>query len=177
MSMALQALDAGNYEYALGELKRLSSEGVARADFELGRLYWNGQGLSRDRKRALQLMLAAADAGLSDARFAFNLLSHQEIMTVACQSDTAGDFKFAIVLLEQLADLGSLDAKYVMGTIYESRFQTKKGFEQAVSLYLEAASQGHEAALAYVELLKEAGRLEAFTRIHSNHRGFPRRRC
>src|ERR1700733_957212 len=176
MSRALEALDVGNYEYALRELKRLSSEGIARADFELGRLYWNGQGLTRDRKRGLQLILAAADAGLSDARFAFNLLTHQEIMTVACQSDTAGDFKFAIVLLERLASLGSLDAKYVMGTIYESRIQTQRGFERAVSLYLEAANQGHEAALAYVELLKEAGRLTTVTRIHSNHLGFRRKR-
>jgi uncharacterized protein len=177
MSRALEALDVGNYEYALRELKRLSSEGIARANFELGRLYWNGQGLTRDRKRGLQLILVAVDAGLPDARFSFNLLSHQEIMTVACQSDTAGDFKFAIILLTRLAELGSLDAKYVMGTIYESRFHTKKGFEQAVSLYLEAASQGHEAAFAYVELLKEAGRLETFTGIHSNRRGFTRRRC
>ena len=88
MSRALQALDIGNYEYALPELKR-----VARADFELGRIYWHGQGLARDRKLGLKLMLSAADAG--------RLLSTHEIMMVACQSDAAGDFEFALVLLKR----------------------------------------------------------------------------
>ena len=62
------AYDRGDYATALREWKPLAEQGHAEAQFSLGRMYANGQGVPQDDKAAAQWYTRAAEQGNADAQ-------------------------------------------------------------------------------------------------------------
>jgi uncharacterized protein YgiM (DUF1202 family) len=69
----MQALTAGDYAEAYCRWKPLAEGGHAEAQYHLGWLYANGNGLSVDIGRALDWWMKAAGQGHADAQFAVGL--------------------------------------------------------------------------------------------------------
>ena len=69
----MQALQAGNYAEAYCLWRPLADQGYAEAQYHLGWLYANGNGLAVDIGRALAFWGAAAKQGHADAQFAVAL--------------------------------------------------------------------------------------------------------
>ena len=62
-------LNSGNEEEALRVFRELGEMGVLVAQFNLGAMYYNGQGTARDYQEALKWYRMAADKGLKEAQF------------------------------------------------------------------------------------------------------------
>ena len=69
----MQALKAGNYAEAYCLWRPLADQGHAEAQYHVGWLYANGNGLAVDIERALAFWGAAAKQGHADAQFAVAL--------------------------------------------------------------------------------------------------------
>ena len=64
---ALTALNAGDYEIAMGELQALHEEGYARADHIIAMMHHHGLGVPRDHAKAAAWYLMAAERGNSQS--------------------------------------------------------------------------------------------------------------
>lgn len=71
--IGMKALTEGNYAEAYCRWKPLAERGYAEAQYNLGWLYANGNGLAVDIERALAWWIAAARQGHADAQFAVGL--------------------------------------------------------------------------------------------------------
>ena len=64
----LTAYNSGDYADALREWKPLAEQGNASAQFNLGRIYAKGTGVSQNHETAVKLFRFAAEQGLADAQ-------------------------------------------------------------------------------------------------------------
>ena len=64
----VKAYDEGDYETALREFKALAEQGDTVAQFNLGLMYSNAQGVVQDYKEAVKWYRKAADQGDADAQ-------------------------------------------------------------------------------------------------------------
>lgn len=71
--LGMTALEKGNYAEAYCFWKPLAEQGSAEAQYHIGWLYANGNGLSVDPERALAWWTRAAKQGFGDAQFAVGL--------------------------------------------------------------------------------------------------------
>ena len=72
--MGLDALDNNDEDAAFSFLNQAAQEGLAKAQFELGVMYENGQGTDVDRALAMQWYEKAADQGLAEAQFNYGYM-------------------------------------------------------------------------------------------------------
>ena len=74
---ALTALNAGDYEIALGELQALHEEGYARADHIIAMMHHHGLGVPRDHAKAAAWYLMAAEWGYARAQNNLGIMYRQ----------------------------------------------------------------------------------------------------
>jgi TPR repeat protein len=70
----LTAYDRGDYATALREWKPLAEQGVPDAQYKLGQLFYDGKGVSSDRKTAAMWFLRAAKLNNVDAQYKMGTL-------------------------------------------------------------------------------------------------------
>jgi TPR repeat protein len=63
------AWDKGEFEKSMSILMPLAEAGVAQAQFTVGVMYWNAQGVPENAPEAVRWFLLAADQGLADAYY------------------------------------------------------------------------------------------------------------
>lgn len=66
---ALGVYESGDYKTAYEKMKNLAEKGSSPAQFILGVMYENGQGVARDYKNAAKWYRIAADKGYAEAQF------------------------------------------------------------------------------------------------------------
>lgn len=71
---ASDAWSNGDYVTALRELRPLVEQGNAKAQYFLGVMYANGQGVSKDYSEAAKLYILSAEQGYSPAQYNLGLL-------------------------------------------------------------------------------------------------------
>lgn len=71
---AEEAYDKGDYLAALNEYKSLAGKGEAKAQYNLGIMYLNGQGTPHDNKEAASWFRKAAEQGDADAQHRLGLM-------------------------------------------------------------------------------------------------------
>lgn len=74
LEKGLAAYFSGDYETSLAECEPLAEEGIADAQFCVGRLYANGFGVAMNDDLALQWYGRAAEQGHSEAQFSLGVM-------------------------------------------------------------------------------------------------------
>jgi TPR repeat protein len=69
LEKGLAAFNEGDYATSLAECQPLADEGIAGAQFCVGRLYANGFGVAMDDEQAIKWYTLACDGGHAEARF------------------------------------------------------------------------------------------------------------
>jgi len=64
----MKAYDSGDYKAALVEWAPLAEQGLAKAQYNLARLYSNSYGVPQNHKTALKWYTLAAEQGFANAR-------------------------------------------------------------------------------------------------------------
>ncbi|MCB1722466.1 MAG: sel1 repeat family protein [Gammaproteobacteria bacterium] len=115
---------------------RAAREGNAEAQFRLGVMYGNGDGVGLDYAQALHWFNKAAE---QDHESALITLAWMYANGAGVDADEAS----ARTLYLRAARLGSAKAQYVVGTMYRfAQYGVEKDIEAAVDWYLKAANQG-----------------------------------
>ena len=73
----LDAVQRGDYTTALREWKPLAEQGVAFAQYNLGVMYANGQGVPQNYKTAVKWYRLAAEQGDADAQYNLGFMYHE----------------------------------------------------------------------------------------------------
>ena len=110
LEKGLEAYNIGDYETSLTECQPLADEGVADAQFCVGRLYANGFGVAMDDAQALHWYGLAAEQGQYEAQYNLGVM-HANGWGVEMNDETAANWfrkaatKGFVLAVTSLADL------------------------------------------------------------------------
>lgn len=140
---------------AIKALRQAVGQGNAEAQYRLGMLYANGEGVELDQVKGSELMLSAAKQGHAAAQSTLGWM-------YANGYGVSHDDARARTWYQRAADQGDIKAAYTLGTIYRfGQLGVHKDGEQAVHWYLKAANQGLAAAQFALGRLLMDGKLVA----------------
>jgi len=148
---ALTAYQAGNYEQAFHLWQPLAQQGDAEAQFNLGVMYENGQGVTQDYRQAAAWYQKVANQG--DARAQFNLgLMYNKGRGVA------QDYRQAAAWYQKAANQGDTGAQNNLGLMYSNGHGVAQDYRQAMAWYQKAANQGNAEAQYNLGVMYANGR-------------------
>ncbi len=117
-------------------VRKAANAGNAEAQFRLGVMYGNGDGVGLDYEQARSWFEKAAAQGHENASITLAWM-------YANGAGVDADEDRARRLYLQAAERGSAKAQYVVGTMYRfAQYGVKKDIAKAVEWYLKAADQG-----------------------------------
>jgi len=149
-----QAADA-DVATAIGALRRSAEQGNAEAQFRLGVIYGNGDGVDIDHDAAIEWFNQAARQGHENA-----LITLAWMYANGAGIEVDEDRARELYLLA--ADHGSAKAQYVVATMYRfAQYGVAKDVEKALHYYTQAANQGFATAQFALGKLLVEGKLVA----------------
>jgi TPR repeat protein len=101
----------GKPKTELEATKEKADQGDAIAQFNLGQMYREGEGVEKDAKEAFKWYQKAADQGLAIAQFSLGLMYGNGL-------GVEQDFKEAVKWYHKAADQGDAGAQYSLGVMY-----------------------------------------------------------
>jgi len=119
----------------LKKLEQQASQGNAIAQYNLGVMYYNGEGVPQDYAQAMKWLRLAADQGLVEAQY--NLGVMYENGQGVPQDDAQ-----AMKWYRLAADQGYAEARYNLGVMYDKGQGVTQDYAQAMKWYRLAADQG-----------------------------------
>ncbi len=171
LEKGLAAAEAGDYETAFIEYKKVAEAGDAEAQFLLSNMYFDAIGTSFDSAEGIRWLTAAANQDHHDAQFTLsvlysngryvtqseveafnwglraanngNLMAHFTVGTYYMQgAGTDADPAKGIEWHTKGADLGLRDSQYTLGVAYENGIGVDQNYETALNYLREAAKNG-----------------------------------
>ena len=107
----LKVAQAGDFQTALKEWKSLADQGHAYAQYNLGWMYANGEGVPEDDAEAARWYRLAADQGDADAQHNLGVMYYNGEGVPEDDAEAARWFRLA-------ADQGDADAQHNLGVMY-----------------------------------------------------------
>jgi TPR repeat protein len=146
LAKGLDAAQKGDFVTALKEWKPLAEQGGDAAQFNLGSMYDNGQGVIQDYKAAVKWYTLAAEQGYSRAQF--NLGSMYENGQGVFQ-----DYKAAVKWYTLAAEQRYSRAQSNLGLMYNNGQGVIQNYTRAHMWYNISASLGLEDAVKNREII------------------------
>lgn len=135
----------GDHTAKLRDLRPLAEQGDANAQYNLGEMYFRGQGVPKDRTVAAKWYRLAAKQGLAGAQHRlgfYNLI----------KNDTE-----AVKWFRLAAEQGYPPAQYVLGSLYKRGQGVPQDYAEAVKWFRLAAEQGNAGSQYYLGSLYAKG--------------------
>ena len=129
------AYDRGDYVTALREWRPLAEQGDAKAQYNLGGMYANGQGVPQDYAEAVRWYRKAAEQGHDEAQYTLGFM-------YAYGWSVAQDYAEAARWYRQAAEQGYANAQHSLGVMYREGQGVPQDYAEAVKWYRKAAEQG-----------------------------------
>ena len=175
MDDAKAANDRGDYSQALKIFRSLASQGNASAQYNIGLMYYNGRGGTRNYQEALKWYRLAAAQEFAEAQYAIGWMyeqgegvaqNYQEALKwyrlAAAQFDGAAIAKLEYVSSRikaldyaqnlTLATQGNVSAQSTLGFIYRTGMGVPQDYHEALKWYRLAAAQKDASAIANLRL-------------------------
>ena len=140
------AYHRGDYATALREWQPLAKRGHAAAQYNLGLLYANGQGVSKDDAQAQQWYEKAAAQGHADAQVNLGILYDYG-------RGVAQDYKKAVYWYRLSAKQGNELAQRQLGLMFERGDGVPQDYVQAYMWYTLGAANGAKRGAALRDAL------------------------
>jgi uncharacterized protein len=142
----VDAYHRGDYATALREWQPLAEQGQALAQYNLGLLYANGQGVSKDDAQAQQWYEKAAAQGHADAQVNLGILYDYG-------RGVAQDYKKAVYWYRLSAKQGNELAQRQLGLMFERGDGVPQDYVQAYMWYTLGAANGAKRGAALRDAL------------------------
>ena len=147
----IAALEAGEYEQALGLLNPLAEQGDVVAQVKMGMLYANGWGVKRDGHTALKWFQQAAEQGNAEAAFNVGQLYGKNVGLPGIQIDLKEANKWYRIAAEK----GYAAAQYNLGANYfKGAGVDATDYVTGYAWISVAETQNHPFAKDYRELIE-----------------------
>ena len=182
----LKATDAQGYREAFGWFQKAAERGHPPAEYNLGLMYEEGQGVEQNPLKALELIRQAAASGHAEAQFHLGGMCKDGRIVeadaqqarrwwekAAAQHHLPAQYKLGLLYakgegVEQSYETaahwwaptalsGNADAQNALGSLYEQGLGVAKDDALAFRWYRNAAAQGHVAALNSLASMFERG--------------------
>ena len=148
LDSARAAYDRGDYARASKEFKKLAEKGDRVAQYNLGLMYWKGQGVAKDNERAVQWYRKSADQGYADAQYK---LGNHYWEGKGVRHDDAE----AVRWYRKSADQGNAWGEFYLGYAYAFGRGVARDRDEAMRWYHKAADQGNAWAQNNIGILYE----------------------
>ena len=139
LDSASQALANGDYNTAAREFRTLANEGDAKAQANLGYMYYVGEGVQQNYEEAVNWYRKAAVQGDPDAQY--NLA-----VAYAFGEGITQDFTEAATWYRRAAEQGHILAQYSLGISYAYGEGVRQDARESVRWFTAAAEQGYDRA-------------------------------
>lgn len=114
------------------------------AQFSLGLIHQNGDGVEQDFEEAFKWYTQAANRGDANSQTSLGELYHSG-------KGVKQDCKKAFGWWSKAAEQGDAVAQYYLGCLYHNGEGTEKDDDKAVEMLLKAADQGHKESIKILE--------------------------
>ncbi len=132
----LAAYQAGDYEAALAEWRRLAEQGNANAQYNLGYLYDTGTGVPQDYAEAVRWFRLAAEQGNVQAQFNLGVMYN-------FGDGVPEDYAEAVRWYRLAAEQGMTQAQINLGLMYGSANAVSRDYVAAHMWLNLAVANGH----------------------------------
>ena len=150
LSIAVKALDRGDYTTALPAFRWLAEQGHAEAQYFVGAMYDLGQGVPEDDRQAVVWYRKAAEQGHASAQVSLGVMYD-------FGRGVPEDDRQAVVWYLKAAEQGHSGAQFNLGVMYDFGEGVPEDDRQAVVWYRKAAEQGDAGAQYNLGLLYAKG--------------------
>ena len=157
--------NAKHYKTAIELFKQAAEKGFAEAQYKLGECYFEGHGVDRNYKEAVNWFLKAAAQGYGDAYSWLYKGEEEGPAELQCilgncyltGNGFEADPAKAVKLYHKAADQNNADAQYYLGLCYFHGHSVVQNYVVAVNWFRKAAEQGHSEAQYNLGLCYEEG--------------------
>jgi TPR repeat protein len=150
----------GSYQEAFKWTRLAVAQGLAEAQYHLGQLYYNGQGVSQDYGEALGWFKRAGEQGVSAALYSVGRMYYQG-------KGTRRDYRLAAQWFERAARLGEAEAWLSLGRMSANGEGVTVDGESAKKYFLRAASLGNAEAQYSLGAMYAEGRLTPVDQVEA----------
>jgi TPR repeat protein len=147
---ALAAFKMGDYANALREWQHMAEQGDAKAQTNLGVMYYNGDGVPKSYADALKWYTKAAAQGYARAQTSLGWMYERG-------EGVPRSYEEARKWYAKAAEQGEVNAQTNLGGMYSLGEGVQQNSAEAVKWYTKAAEQGNINAQANLGLLYETG--------------------
>jgi len=151
LELGIYQLNRGEFKAAINEFKPLVVEGYAPAQYQMGLIYLNGNGVRKDPGQAFELFSLAADQNYPDAQFQLAVMYTDGI-------GVKQNKKMAFELTEKAAKKGLASAEFNLGVMYYNGEGVVKNYLIASRWYQKAANQNYALAQFNLALMYYEGK-------------------
>jgi S1-C subfamily serine protease len=132
----LDAFQKQDYKTAYKFWLPLAEQGNAKAQFNLGLMYNNGQGVPQDYKEAVKWYRLSAEQGDAKAQLLLGAMYDKG-------QGVPQDYKEAVKWYRLAAEQGDANSQLLLGIIYDEGEEIPQDHKEAIKWYRLAAEQGH----------------------------------
>ena len=167
LRLVIDQYAAGDFKDAASGFKSLAKQGDPRAQFYLGLMYRNGEGVPRSDERAIYWYAKAAEQGHPDAQFNLGLIHDSGdgvprdaqralywYTKAAQQGNNNARFYLWYIKASEHKDP---DAQFYLGLMYRNGDGVPRNDKQALYWYTKAARQGNVNAQFHLGLIHDIG--------------------
>lgn len=127
-------------------LEQLAKKKDTGAQLKLGEIYYYGDGVPVDYKKAEKWLKKAADNGVAEADYLLGLIYFDGLVGKP-------DIKKGLQFMTDASDAGNADAQFYLGRLYDLGTKVPQDFNKALSLYTSGAEGGSlEAQILLAEM-------------------------
>ena len=139
-----------DYSEAIKWYRKAADQGYDRAQYNLGIMYYNGQGVPQDYSEAFKWLRKAAEQGHAKAQSWIGAMySHGQ--------GVPQDYSEALKWYRKAADQGNADAQRCLGISYSYGRGVPQDYSEALKWYRKAADQGDAGAQCCLGILYTQG--------------------
>lgn len=135
----IRAANEGRFEEALKEFQYLADMGYAPGIYELAKMYQGGFGVTKNERKAAELMQKAVDLNLADAMFDLAVMYKEG-------KGVKQDLQTAVLLFTKAAQKNLPAAQFNLGVMYTNGEGVVKDYYQAMDWYEKAAANNYTLA-------------------------------
>ena len=122
------------------DTKKLAEQGNSNSQYNLGYMYYNGEGIPQDYKKARYWFTKSAEQGNPDAQHKIGYMYH-------LGKGVSQDYKKALYWYKKSAKQGFSNSQYNIGYMYYNGEGIPQDYKIAYIWFSLAAAQGHKKAI------------------------------
>lgn len=144
-------IERGSKGFIVSTMISLADDGDVKAQYIVGLMYSNGEGVIQDYFQAAKWYKKAAEKGLASA---------QSMLGIMYRSGTGvpQNYDQALEWCRKAAEQGDADAQSSLAGLYDQGQGVTQDHEQAAKWYTKAAQQGHHVAQSFLANMYMMGR-------------------